>query len=87
MKTDFPQTYEVINGFNLSSNNIIIQYFSISLFGVLTGEFTEPNIVLLDGGIGARAVIKDPRKWTPFNLFAPILWIYGNPKSFIRVSV
>lgn len=53
-----------------------VNYFTTSAFGMLGNKYPEPNMNLLSRGRdGVAAVIKDPRRWRPFGLVAPIYWL------------
>ncbi|BAY99817.1 hypothetical protein NIES37_38000 [Tolypothrix tenuis PCC 7101] len=53
-----------------------VDYFTASAFGMLGQNFPEPNMNLLGRGRdGVAAVIKDPKRWRPFGLVAPIYWL------------
>ncbi|WYL96218.1 MAG: hypothetical protein HEQ35_22460 [Gloeotrichia echinulata IR180] len=51
-------------------------YFTTSAFGMLGHQYPEPNSTLLTRSRGGvTAVIKDPKRWRPFGLVAPIYWL------------
>lgn len=53
-----------------------VDYFTCSAFGMLGQNYPEPNMSLISRGPdGVTAVIKDPKRWRPFGLVAPIYWI------------
>lgn len=53
-----------------------VNYFTNSAFGMLGNKYLEPNVDLLTRNRdGVTAVIKDPRRWRPFGLVAPIYWL------------
>jgi len=53
-----------------------VDYFTASAFGMLGNRYPEPNVTIIsrDRG-GISAVIKDPKRWRPFGLVAPIYWL------------
>ena len=53
-----------------------LDYFATSAFGMLGTQYPEPNARKLqkDRG-GTRSVLKDPKRWRPFGLVAPIYWL------------
>lgn len=53
-----------------------VDYFTNSAFGMLGNNYPEPNVDLLSRNRdGVTAVIKDPKRWRPFGLVAPIYWL------------
>lgn len=53
-----------------------INYFTASAFGMLGQNHPQPNVNLLSRSRGGvSAVIKDPKRWRPFGLVAPIYWM------------
>ncbi|MFK0733256.1 MAG: hypothetical protein ACFKPT_05995 [Gloeotrichia echinulata GP01] len=51
-------------------------YFTTSAFGMLGNQYPEPNsTVLVRERSGVHSVIKDPKRWRPFGLVAPIYWL------------
>ncbi len=53
-----------------------VDYFTNSAFGMLGNQFPEANVDLLSRNRdGVTAVIKDPKRWRPFGLLAPIYWL------------
>ncbi|NET72197.1 MAG: hypothetical protein F6K62_15045 [Sphaerospermopsis sp. SIO1G2] len=53
-----------------------INYFTASAFGMLGKNHPQPNVNLLSRSRGGvSAVIKDPKRWRPFGLVAPIYWM------------
>lgn len=71
----FPQTRHKLEGW-ASLGNGTVEYFATSAFGVLGREFPQPNSKKLTRDRqGTTSVIKDPRRWRPFGLVAPIYWL------------
>ncbi|MEB3121725.1 MAG: hypothetical protein VKL41_10945 [Snowella sp.] len=54
----------------------VINYFTLSSFGILGKQYPEPNTVLIasDQG-GTKSSIRDPKRWRPFGLVSPIYWL------------
>lgn len=53
-----------------------VDYFTTSAFGMLGTRFQEPNSKQLSRGRdGTTSVLKDPKRWRPFGLVAPIYWL------------
>ena len=53
-----------------------VDYFATSAFGMLGSQYPEPNSKRLDRTReGTRSVLKDPKRWRPFGLVAPIYWL------------
>jgi GTPase SAR1 family protein len=53
-----------------------VEYFSASALGMLGTTYPAPNATRLsrDSG-GVAAVLKEPKRWRPFGLVAPIYWL------------
>lgn len=53
-----------------------VEYFSASAFGMLGMNMPAPNFTKIRASReGLAAVIKEPKKWRPFGLVAPIYWL------------
>ncbi|MBK1987918.1 hypothetical protein A0J48_010260 [Sphaerospermopsis aphanizomenoides BCCUSP55] len=53
-----------------------VNYFTASAFGMLGQNCPEPNVNLdRRSRDGVSAMIKDPKRWRPFGLVAPIYWL------------
>lgn len=53
-----------------------VEYFSASAFGMLGTNMPAPNFTKVKASReGLAAVIRDPRRWRPFGLVAPIYWL------------
>lgn len=53
-----------------------VSYFTTSAFGMLGNQFPEPNSKKLNRDRnGTTSVIKNPKRWRPFGLVAPIYWL------------
>lgn len=53
-----------------------VEYFTTSAFGMLGNRFPEPNSTRISRDRdGTISVIKDPKRWRPFGLVAPIYWL------------
>ncbi|WP_204103121.1 MULTISPECIES: hypothetical protein [Spirulina sp. CCY15215] len=71
----FPQTCHKLAGW-ASLGSGTVEYFTTSAFGVLGREFPQPNSKKLTRDRqGTTSVIKDPKRWRPFGLVAPIYWL------------
>ncbi|ABA25071.1 hypothetical protein Ava_A0013 (plasmid) [Trichormus variabilis ATCC 29413] len=71
----FPQVYRKLQTWQQMGAGTV-DYFTTSAFGMLGNTFPEPNVNLLSRGRdGIAAVIKDPKRWRPFGLVAPIYWL------------
>jgi hypothetical protein len=59
-----------------------VQYFATSAFGMLGTAYPEPNMTKVNRrDAGLTAVLKNPKRWKPFGLVAPIYWLTtGNYK-------
>jgi GTPase SAR1 family protein len=53
-----------------------VEYFAASALGMLGNTYPAPNATRLsrDSG-GVAAVLKEPKRWRPFGLVAPIYWL------------
>jgi hypothetical protein len=71
----FPRVYQLLEGWQNTGSGQV-DYFATSALGMLGRNFPEPNRILQkrDRG-GVAAVLKDPRRWRPFGLVAPIYWL------------
>jgi Double-GTPase 2 len=75
VSTRFPQAYQKLESWQQSGAGSI-ECFTTSAFGILGNRFPEPNSKLIRrsrGGISC--IIKDPKRWRPFGLVAPIYWL------------
>ncbi|BAY95328.1 MULTISPECIES: hypothetical protein [unclassified Tolypothrix] len=71
----FPQVYRKLQTWQQMGAGRV-DYFTTSAFGMLGNNFPEPNVNLLSRGReGIAAVIKEPKRWRPFGLVAPIYWL------------
>ncbi|RUT02386.1 hypothetical protein DSM106972_058640 [Dulcicalothrix desertica PCC 7102] len=71
----FPQVYRKLQTWQQTGAGSV-DYFTTSAFGMLGNKYPEPNMNLLSRGRdGVAAIIKDPRRWRPFGLVAPIYWL------------
>jgi len=53
-----------------------VDYFTTSAFGMLGSRFPEPNSKRMRRDRdGTTSVLKDPKRWRPFGLVAPIYWL------------
>ena len=71
----FPQIYRRLSAWQgLGAGKV--DYFAASALGMLGTNFPAPNATRLsrDSG-GVSAVLKDPKRWRPFGLVAPIYWL------------
>lgn len=75
VKARFPQVYRKLQAWQQIEGGIV-GYFTTSAFGMVGNTFPEPNMTLLSRNHnGIAAVIKDPKRWRPFGLIAPIYWL------------
>ncbi|MEC4818183.1 MAG: hypothetical protein SAK29_33670 [Scytonema sp. PMC 1069.18] len=71
----FPQVYRKLQTWQQMGAGTV-EYFTASAFGMLGNNFPEPNVHLLSRTRdGVAAVIKDPKRWRPFGLVAPMYWL------------
>jgi hypothetical protein len=53
-----------------------VDYFTTSAFGMLGNQYPEPNARKLERNRdGTCSVLKDPQRWRPFGLVAPVYWL------------
>ncbi len=71
----FPQVHRKLQAWQqLGAGQV--DYFTTSAFGMLGTRFQEPNSKQLSqGNNGVASIIKDPKRWKPFGLVAPIYWL------------
>jgi GTPase SAR1 family protein len=71
----FPQTFRKLQAWQQTGGGQV-DYFTTSAFGILGNKFPEPNSIKIkrDRG-GTSSCIKDPKRWRPFGLVAPIYWL------------
>ena len=71
----FPQVCRKLKAWEAIGSGSV-DYFTNSAFGMLGTQFPEPNSKKIDRDqFGMRSVLKDPRRWRPFGLVAPIYWL------------
>ena len=71
----FPQVHRKLQAWSGTGAGDI-DYFVTSAFGMLGNRFPEPNSKRLSRGRdGTTSIIKDPKRWRPFGLVAPIYWL------------
>jgi hypothetical protein len=70
----FPQTYRKLKSWQDSGSGQV-EFFVCSAFGVLGAKYPEPNSKKMQDEYGMKSVIKDPKRWRPFGLVAPIYWL------------
>ena len=74
-KARFPQVHRKLETWSKSTGGEV-SYFTTSAFGMLGNQFPEPNAKKLKRDRdGTTSVIKNPRRWRPFGLIAPIYWL------------
>lgn len=74
-KARFPQVHRKLETWSKSTGGEV-SYFTTSAFGMLGNQFPEPNSKKLSRDRnGTTSVIKNPRRWRPFGLIAPIYWL------------
>lgn len=71
----FPRTQKRLEAWeNIGAGKV--EYFVTSAFGVLGKNYPEPNAVKLSRDRqGTTSVIREPKRWRPFGLVAPIYWL------------
>lgn len=71
----FPKTYARLDALQKVWGGEV-EYFSVSAMGMLGRNYPEPNsqIISRDQG-GVAATLKNPQRWRPFGLVAPIYWL------------
>jgi GTPase SAR1 family protein len=71
----FPQVYRKLQTWQQMGAGMV-DFFTTSAFGMVGNTYPEPNMTLLSRGAnGVAAVIRDPKRWRPFGLVAPIYWL------------
>lgn len=79
----FPQLYRRLQAWQTMKTGEV-NYFTTSAFGVLGSQFPEPNSQKISRDKeGTKSIIKNPRRWRPYGLVAPIYWLCTgkrNPK-------
>ncbi|MEK0190959.1 hypothetical protein [Microcoleus anatoxicus] len=71
----FPQTFRKLQAWQQTGGGQV-DYFTTSAFGVLGSKYPEPNSVKIKRDRdGTSSCIKDPKRWRPFGLVAPIYWL------------
>ncbi|MDJ0742157.1 MAG: hypothetical protein QNJ32_02220 [Xenococcaceae cyanobacterium MO_167.B27] len=71
----FPQVHRKLQTWSQTTGGEV-SYFTTSAFGMLGNQFPEPNAKKLSRDRnGTTSVIKNPRRWRPFGLVAPIYWL------------
>jgi len=71
----FTQVYKKLENWQQMGAGVV-DYFTASAFGMLGTRYQEPNAQRLSRGRnGVTSVIKDPKRWRPFGLVAPIYWL------------
>lgn len=74
-KARFSQVHRKLETWSQSTGGEV-SYFTTSAFGMLGNQFPEPNSKKLDRDRnGTTSVIKNPKRWRPFGLVAPIYWL------------
>jgi hypothetical protein len=71
----FRNTYARLDSLN-KVGGVEVEYFAVSALGMLGRNYPGPNAQLIsrDQG-GVAATLKDPLRWRPFGLIAPIYWL------------
>lgn len=71
----FPQICKKLDSWkNIGGGQV--EYFAASALGMLGTTFPSPNATKTSSGSGGvAAVLKDPKRWRPFGLVAPIYWL------------
>ena len=71
----FPQVHRKLQSWQQIGAGSV-DYFTTSAFGMLGTRYQEPNSKQLSRGRdGTTSVLKDPKRWRPFGLVAPIYWL------------
>ncbi len=72
----FPEVYRKLEAWQKSGQGRV-GYFTSSALGMLGTRFPEANAKKISRGReGVVSVIKEPKRWRPFGLIAPIYWLY-----------
>jgi len=79
-KSLFPQMTEKLETWTNKGLGFV-DYFTVSAFGRLGKEASEPNTTFKkrDKG-GTNSVIREPKYWKPFGLVSPIYWLCTNQR-------
>ncbi len=72
------QTRLVLEKSNFNQKNL--EFFAISTFGVLARNDPRPNRRDEPGKKGKWSVLREPQKWKPYNLIAPLYWLSTGKK-------
>ncbi|MGK7873615.1 MAG: hypothetical protein AB4426_09990 [Xenococcaceae cyanobacterium] len=68
-----PQTKAVLES-KIPSHNL--QFYALSTFGVLSRNNPRPNRIDEVGAQGEPcSVLREPNKWKPYNMIAPLYWL------------
>ena len=71
----FPQVMDKLESWQ-SRKLGSVNYFTLSAFGTLGKEYSEPNTIFIKRHRGGTAsILREPKKWRPFGLVAPIYWL------------
>ena len=71
--TQFPQVSKSLKDWQIKEK-ISIAFFAISAFGMLETSYPEANTIS-ESGNRSWGRIKDPSRWSPFGLVAPLYWL------------
>jgi GTPase SAR1 family protein len=79
-KAVFPQVFHKLEAWQHSQAGNI-EYFSTSAFGMLGTHMPAPNFTKVRASRdGLSAVLRDPKRWRPFGLVAPVYWLCTGQK-------
>ena len=52
-----------------------LRFYALSTFGVLHKNDPRPNRIDQAGTNGQESVLREPNKWQPYNMIAPLYWL------------
>jgi hypothetical protein len=67
-----PKTKETLRA-KIPRHNL--QFYTVSTFGVLRRNDPRPNRIDIAGKGGRHAVLREPSRWRPYNMLAPLYWL------------
>jgi hypothetical protein len=67
-----PRTKQILRTKILPKN---LRFYALSSFGVLGRHDPRPNRIDIAGKNGRHAVLRDPSRWRPYNMIAPLYWL------------
>lgn len=77
----FPKTFQALQEWERIGAGSF-SCFTTSAFGMLGNNFPRPNSTTVKRQRdGVASIIKDPERWKPFGLFAPVYWLCTGNQS------